>query len=92
MPKPMTFFHRHRAEKDSKLDLDLLTGEDFSILPSILLLLGGQCTVPGGSSELFSVFEPNGWLMVTPVDVLVLTMLIWHVGSSFTSSVDASVV
>ena len=35
-------------------------GEDFSFLPSVLLLQGGQCMVPGGSSELFSVFEPNG--------------------------------
>lgn len=74
------------------MDLGLLAGEDFSVLPGILPLVSDQCTVLGGSSGLFSVFEPNGLQVVTLVDVSILAPLIRHVGSSSTSPVDASVV
>jgi hypothetical protein len=60
-PKPLNFyFRKHKAKKDSKVDLGLLVGEGFSVMPGVLPLVGGHCMVLGGYFGLFSAFEPNG--------------------------------
>jgi hypothetical protein len=96
-PKPMNFYNcKHKAKRALKLDMRLLAGEAFSVPPGVLPLVGGQCTVPGGFSGLFSAFEPNGLPVVMPADVLVLVPTISsnevrHVGSSPASLNDVGV-
>jgi hypothetical protein len=93
----MNFYNcKHKAKRASKLDMGLLAGEAFSVPPGVLPLVGGQCTVPGGFSGLFSVFEPNGLPVVMPADVLVSIPTISsdevrHVGSSPASLDDVDV-
>lgn len=94
----MNFYNcKYKAKRALKLDMGrLLAGEAFNVPPSVLPLVGGQCTVPGGYSGLFSKFELNGLPVVMPTDVLVSVLTISsdevrHVGSSPASLDDVGV-
>jgi hypothetical protein len=64
--KPIIFYNRkYKAKRETKLAEGLLARKVFSIPPGVLPLIGGPCTVPGGSSGLFSEFEPYGMPVVS---------------------------
>jgi hypothetical protein len=59
--KPLHFYNRkHKVKRASKMDLGLLAGGMISVAPGAAPLVGNQCSVTGGSSGLFSAFEPVG--------------------------------
>jgi hypothetical protein len=59
--KPLYFYNRkHKVKRASKMDLGLLEGELISVAPGAVPLADNQCSVSGGSSGLFSAFEPIG--------------------------------
>jgi hypothetical protein len=62
MSKPMILYNcKYKEKKESKLYVDLLMGEDFSVQPGVLALASGQCTVLNVSSRVFLVLEPSGF-------------------------------
>jgi hypothetical protein len=59
---PVHFYNcKHKVKRASNLDLGKLAGDLFSIAPGAVPLLGEQRSVSGGSSGLFSAFEPSGF-------------------------------
>jgi hypothetical protein len=59
--KPLHFYNRkHKVKRASKMDMGKLAGEVICVAPGAVPLVGNQCSVTGGSSGLFSAFEPVG--------------------------------